>query len=142
MQNFITSDGENQGLRSENLRKRRRAISMTRAISLPLEVIAAIFEQVDDFRDLCHARMASRAFCAAATPFAFRALSATTTSASAQNLGRLFDLPDIAVHIREVSYHDIDLNDDEWSLKYGVFSPSHLIEEFRVTTCLCTCGGG
>ena len=110
---------------------------MTGTIYLPLEVIAAIFEQVDDFQDLCHARMSSRALCAAATPFAFRALSVATTSASAQNIGRLFDLPDIAAHIREVSYHDMDPDDNEWSPKYGVFSPSHLIKEFRVTTCLC-----
>ncbi|KAN0138068.1 hypothetical protein V8E53_003957 [Lactarius tabidus] len=44
--------------------------------------------------------------CVLLSPFAFRALSVIATKGSAQNLGRLFDLPDIAVHIKEVSFHD------------------------------------
>jgi hypothetical protein len=102
---------------------------MTRTICLPIEILAAIFEQVDDLRDLRHVRMAGRALCAASTPFVFRALSVITTSASAQNIGRLFDIPDIAAHIREVSYHDTGPDESGWSPNYGVFSPSLFIEE-------------
>jgi hypothetical protein len=108
---------------------------MTRTIYLPFEILAAIFEQVDDFRDLRHVRMAGRTLCAAATPFAFRALSVITTSASAQNLGRLFDLPDIAAHIREVSYHDIGAHRCGKILECGTFSLHHPIS--NITTCLC-----
>ena len=105
-------------------------------IDLPPEILAAIFEQVG-FGDLCHARMASRALCAAATPIAFRALSVYPNSARARYSGRLFDLPNIAFHIREVSYHGTDPYESGSLSHYGVFSLSHLIEEFRVTTCIC-----
>ncbi|KAF8262115.1 hypothetical protein EI94DRAFT_1705012 [Lactarius quietus] len=76
------------------------------AICLPFEILIAIVKEVDDVRDLFHLRLAGHVLCAASTPFAFSTLSAITTRTSAQNLGRLFDLPDIAVHVREVSYHD------------------------------------
>ncbi|KAH9016674.1 hypothetical protein EDB83DRAFT_89411 [Lactarius deliciosus] len=68
---------------------------------------AAIF---NDVRDLWHIRTASRDFCAAATPFAFRVLSVIATKGSAQNLGRLFDVPDIADHVREVTFCDTDID--------------------------------
>lgn len=71
---------------------------------LPLEVLIAIFEQVDDVRDLRRVRTASRFFCAAATPIAFRVLSVTSTETSAQNIGRLFDVLEIAANVREVAY--------------------------------------
>jgi hypothetical protein len=70
-------------------------------ICLPFEILIAIAEEVDDAMDLYHLRTASHAWCAAATPFAFRALSVITTKGSAENIGRLFDLPDIAPHIGE-----------------------------------------
>lgn len=105
-------------------------------IDLPLEILAAIFEQVG-FGDLYRARMASRALCAAATPIAFRALSVYSNSESTRDSRRLFDQPNIAVHIREVSYHGTDPYESGSLPRYGVFSPSHLIEEFRITTCLC-----
>ena len=73
---------------------------------LPFEILTAIFEQVDDVQDLRHVRTASRTFCAAATPITFRVLSVTSTRGSAQNLGRLFDVPEIAAHVMEVSYRD------------------------------------
>jgi hypothetical protein len=96
---------------------------MTRSTCLPPEILAAIFEKVDDLRDLRHVRMASRTLCATATPFAFRALSVITTSASAQNLGRLFDIPNIAAYIREVSYHDTGPDERGWfEWMYGVSS--------------------
>jgi len=75
-------------------------------LHLPFEILTTIFEQVDDIRDLYHVRTASRTLCAAATPFSFRVLSVDSTAGSAQNLGRLFDVPDIAAHVREVSYRD------------------------------------
>ena len=105
-------------------------------IDLPLEILAAIFEQVG-FGDLYRARMASRALCAAATPIAFRALSVYSNSESTRDSRRLFDQPNIAVHIREVSYQGTDPYESGSLPRYGVFSPSHLIEEFRITTCLC-----
>jgi hypothetical protein len=76
------------------------------SIRLPFETLTAIFEQVEDIRDLCHVRAAGRALHAAATPIVFRVLSVTNTEESAKNLGRLFDVPDIAAHVREVSYCD------------------------------------
>lgn len=106
----------------------------------PPEILDAIFDKVDNVRDLCHARMANRALCAAATPFAFRcfrALSVHPNSTSARYIGRLFDQPNIAFHIREVSYHGTVPYESGSLPNYGVFFPSHLIEDFRVTTCLC-----
>ncbi|KAI9453706.1 hypothetical protein BJY52DRAFT_1189402 [Lactarius psammicola] len=91
-------------------------------IRLPLEVLTAIFEEVDDSHDLLHVRMASRTLCAAATPFAFRVLSVITTRGSARNLGQLFDAPDIATHVREVSYHDTGADRRGRTLKYELAS--------------------
>ncbi|KAH9173970.1 hypothetical protein EDB89DRAFT_646658 [Lactarius sanguifluus] len=48
-------------------------------------------------------------FCAVATPIAFRILSVFTNKGSAQNLRRLFDIPYIADHVREVTFSDIDV---------------------------------
>jgi hypothetical protein len=96
-------------------------------IHLPFEILTAIFEQVDDVRDLRHVRIASRAFCAVATPLAFRVLSVTSTGGSAHNLGRLFDVPEIAAYVREVAYCDAGA---DWrksirfpELKFGASSP-------------------
>ncbi|KAF8266156.1 hypothetical protein EI94DRAFT_1803563 [Lactarius quietus] len=74
---------------------------------LPFEILTAIFEQVDDPPDLRHIRAASRTFCAIATPIAFRVLSVTSTARSAQNLRRLFDVPEIVAHVKEVAYRDV-----------------------------------
>ncbi|KAI9433398.1 hypothetical protein H4582DRAFT_2131661, partial [Lactarius indigo] len=57
-------------------------------------------------RDLSHVRTACRFFCTAATPFAFRIFSVVSTRGSARNLGQLFDVPDIATHVREAAYFD------------------------------------
>ncbi|KAN0138066.1 hypothetical protein V8E53_003955 [Lactarius tabidus] len=73
---------------------------------LPFELLAAIFEDVNNVQDLWNARLASRTLCAAASPIAFRLLSVIATRTSAQNLGRLFDVPYIAAHVRRVSFHD------------------------------------
>ncbi|KAH8997854.1 hypothetical protein EDB86DRAFT_867801 [Lactarius hatsudake] len=73
---------------------------------LPLEILTAIFEEIDDARDLCHVRTACRTFCVSATPLAFRILSVIATRGSARNLGQLLDVPDIAAHVREVAYLD------------------------------------
>ena len=96
------------------------------AICLPFEILAAIFEQVDDVRrDLCHVRTASRTFCAVATPIAFRILSVTSSARSAQNLGRLLDDLAIAPHVREVAYRDTgaDSSDTILTLVHGAFFP-------------------
>ena len=93
-------------------------------VILPFEILVAIFEEVDDVQDLWNVRAASHTLCAAATPIAFRTLSAIATRRSAQNLGRLIDLQDIAAHVREVSYHDTGVDSRTGrSLKYGVSSP-------------------
>ncbi|SRR6266404_8958033 len=76
-------------------------------ICLPFEILATIFEVLDNARDLYHIRMASRAFCAAATPIAFRVLYMISTRESAENLGRLFDRPDITTFVKEFAYDDI-----------------------------------
>ncbi|KAH9016665.1 hypothetical protein EDB83DRAFT_227790 [Lactarius deliciosus] len=73
---------------------------------LPLEILTAIFEEVDGIRDLCNVRIVCRTFCATATPIAFRVLSVIATRGSAKNLGQLLDVPDIAAHVREVAYRD------------------------------------
>ncbi|KAI9453702.1 hypothetical protein BJY52DRAFT_1418162 [Lactarius psammicola] len=92
---------------------------------LPFEILTAIFEEVNNVRDLWRIRTASRTLCAAATPIAFRALSVVTTRGSAQNLGRLFDDPDIAAHVREVAYHDTGVDRRGRTLKYVRTSAVH-----------------
>jgi hypothetical protein len=79
-------------------------------IRLPLEILIAIVKELDDVQDLRNVRMASHALCAAATPIAFRTLSMIATKESAQNLGRLLELPDIAAHVREFTYNDTSAN--------------------------------
>ena len=101
---------------------------------LPVEILNAIFEEVDDVRDLWHVRTVSRTLCAAATPIAFRVLSVITTR-SARNLGRLFDVPDIAAHVREVVYHDTGTDRRGRTLKYGASPPPHFINDIMI--CLC-----
>ena len=82
------------------------------AIHLPVEILVTIVKEVDNIQDLRRLRVACRALCAVATPLAFPALSVITTISSAQNLGRLLDIPDIAAYVKEVSYNgkgaDID----------------------------------
>ncbi|KAH9032754.1 hypothetical protein EDB85DRAFT_2289625 [Lactarius pseudohatsudake] len=73
---------------------------------LPLEVLTAIVKEVDGVRNLCNVRIVCRTFCATATPIAFRVLYVIPTKGSAKNLGQLLDVPDIAVHVREVAYRD------------------------------------
>ncbi|KAH9173967.1 hypothetical protein EDB89DRAFT_645473 [Lactarius sanguifluus] len=85
---------------------------------LPFEILTAIFEKVDDIRDLSHIRTVSRTFCAVATPIVFRNLSVITTKGSAKNLRRLFDVPEIAAHVRRVTFHDTDTNRRGMPLKY------------------------
>jgi hypothetical protein len=93
-----------------------------RAVHLPVEIQADIVKEVDNVQDLRHLRTDSRALCAAATPLAFRALSVIATRASAQNIGRLFDLPYIAAHVREVTFHDTSTDRRGRALKYGASS--------------------
>ncbi|KAI9433403.1 hypothetical protein H4582DRAFT_994631 [Lactarius indigo] len=94
-------------------------------IYLPFEILTAIFEELNDVRDLWHIRTVSRTLSAAATPFAFRILSVITTKESAQNLGRLFDVPDIAAHVKEVAFHDTDTDRRGRTLKYVRSSAVH-----------------
>ena len=98
---------------------------------LPLEILTAIVKELDDVQDLFHVRMACHALCAAATHIAFRTLSVITTRASAQNLGRLFDLPDIAAHVREVSYHDAGTDRRGRALNYGASSSTLSHERYH-----------
>ena len=93
-------------------------------VILPYEILTAIFEEIDDVRDLRNVRAASHTLCAAATPMAFRTLSVIPTGRSAQNLGRLIDLPDIATHVMEVSYHDPGSD----RICVGVYSPSSIYQ--------------
>jgi hypothetical protein len=88
-------------------------------------VTISIFEEVNDIRDLRNVRSASRTLCAGATPIAFRFLSVITSQSSAQNLGRLFAVPEIAAHIREVSYRDTGADRRGRTQKYGESSIPH-----------------
>ena len=81
---------------------------------LPFEILTAIFEQVDDVADLRNPRTTSRTLCAVASPLAFRVLSVTNTRESAQNLGRLFDVPEIAAYVREVAYSNTGTDERKW----------------------------
>ena len=101
---------------------------------LPVEILTAIVEEVDEIRHLWQVRTASRTLCAVATPIAFRVLSVITTRESARNLGRLFDIPDIAAHVREVAYHDTGADRKGRPLKYGVSPTPRPIND--ITTCL------
>src|SRR6266702_5042877 len=126
-------------LRSDNMAS-TRASSMD--IRLPLEVLTAIFEEVDDVHDLCHVRIANRTLCAAATHFAFRVLSVITTRGSARNIGQLFDIPDFAAHVREVVYHDTGADRRGRMLKNGASFPLSSSHKRYHDLSLCTCGGG
>jgi hypothetical protein len=101
---------------------------------LPSEILAAIFEEVNDIRDLRNVRSASRTLCAAATPIAFRFIFVVTTQSSAQNLGRLFDVPEIAAYIREVSYRDTGADPARRGrrIKYGASSTPHPVNDISV----------
>ncbi|KAH9016672.1 hypothetical protein EDB83DRAFT_2528792 [Lactarius deliciosus] len=119
----------------------RRIIAVFMKINLPFEILTAIFEEVDDVRDIWHIRAASRTFCAAATPFAFRILSVITTTGSTQNLGQLFDAPDIVAHVRQVAYLDTGADRIGSTLMYvdelaSLFSRVHqlpLLETINLT---------
>ena len=100
-------------------------------VFLPSEILTAIFEEVNDIRDLRNVRTASRTLCAAATPFAFRFLYVIATQSSAQNLGRLFDVPEIAAHIRNVSYRDTGA-DKEGTQNCGASSDLHPVNDISV----------
>ena len=92
---------------------------------LPFEILTAIFEEVDDVQDLRNIRTASRTFCAAAAPIAFRRLSVKSTAESAKNLGRLFDVSQIAAYVKEVAYCGaVETNLTPELLKFGASSPS------------------
>ena len=92
-------------------------------IRLPIEILTAIVEELDDVQDLSNVRMTCHALCAAATPIAFRSLSVIATKGSAQNLGRLLDLPDITVHVREFTFKDTGADRRGRVLDYGASSP-------------------
>ena len=111
------------------------------AIRLPLEILIAIVKEVDDVQDLRQFRVVSRALCAVATPLAFPTLSVITTSSSAQNLRRLFDLPDIAAHVKEVHYHDTGADRGGRMLECGALSPLIIPQQFHDFS-LCIRGGG
>ena len=109
-------------------------------VCLPFEIIIVIFENISDVRDLRNVRTASRTLCAAATPIAFRFLSVNSTAGSARNLGRIFDVPDIAAHVREVSYLDTGDNRQgrTQTLGGGSFSCYPILHIlYNLTTCLC-----
>ena len=100
-------------------------------VFLPSEILTAILEEVNDIQDLRNVRTASRTLCAAATPFAFRFLYVIATQSSAQNLGRLFDVPEIAAHIRNVSYRDTGA-DKEGTQNCGASSDLHPVNDISV----------
>ncbi|KAI9453701.1 hypothetical protein BJY52DRAFT_803833 [Lactarius psammicola] len=104
-------------------------------ICLPFEILTAIFEEIDNIHDLWRIRTASRTLCAAATPIAFRVLSVISTRGSAQNLGRLFNIPDIAAHIKEVAYDDTGADRRGWMLKYGAPLPGPPTYHERYNDC-------
>jgi hypothetical protein len=104
-------------------------------IRLPLEVLTAIVKELDDVQDLYHVRMVCHTLCAVVTPIAFRSLSVIATRGSAQNLGRLFDLPDIAAHVREISFRDKGADRRGRALKFGAFGLHDPIN--KITNCCC-----
>ncbi|KAH9059847.1 hypothetical protein EDB87DRAFT_1619807 [Lactarius vividus] len=90
-------------------------------INLPFEILTAIFKEVD-VCDIWHIRVVSSTFCAVATPIAFRILSVVPTIESAQNLGRLFDVPYIADHVREITFCDRDIYERRMTIKHDITS--------------------
>ena len=95
---------------------------MVTQLRVPLEILTAIVKELDDVRDLLNLRMACHYLCAITTPIAFRTLSVIATKRSAQNLGRLLDLPDITAHVREFTFND-GADRRGRVLNYGAFSP-------------------
>jgi hypothetical protein len=110
-------------------------------IHLPLEILTAIVKELDDVQDLRNVRMACHALCIATTPIAFRTLSVIATKGSAQNLGRLLDLPDIAAHVRELSYHDTGADRRGRVLNYSASSPPPSHKRYHELF-LCTATAG
>ena len=96
---------------------------MVTNIRLPAEILTAILEKVD-VQDLWHVRMASCTLCAAVNPIVFRKLFVESTRENVQNIGGLLDVPDIAVHIREVFYIGIN---DHWDPRHCASSSLHFI---------------
>ena len=92
-------------------------------LHLPLEILIAIVKELDDVQDLRNVRMACHALCTAITPIAFHTLSVIATKESTQNLGRLLDLPDITVHVREFTFKDTGADRRGRVLDYGASSP-------------------
>ena len=137
----IISESEDRATREKRVDIFHSVTVSSMGIRLPFEILIAIVKEVDDLGDLRHLRLADQTLCAAATPFAFRVLSANTTRESAEHLGRLFDLPDIAAHVREVSYHDTSADGRGRELKHGTSSPLSCYKRCHNLS-LCTCGGG
>ena len=109
----------------------REKSNMVTDISLPAEILTAILEKVD-VQDLWHVRMASRTLCAAVNPIVFRVVSVISATGKVQNLAGLIDIPDIAVHIREVFYFGTN---DHWDLSHCASSSPHSIN--LIMTFLC-----
>ena len=110
---------------------------MTTQLRVPLEILTAIVKELDDVQDLLNVRMACQYLCAATTPIAFRTLSVIATKRSAQNLGRLLDLPGIAAHVREVTFNDTGADGRGRALNYGVSSTPSFHQQYH-KLCLCT----
>lgn len=101
---------------------------------LPLEILNIIVQELDDAQDLRHVRMACHALCTVATPNVFRTISVIASKGSARNFRQVLDLPDIAVHVREVSYHDTGVDKNGRALNYSESSLSSSHEWYHKLT--------
>ena len=110
---------------------------MTTQLRVPLEILTAIVKELDDVQDLRNVRMACHYLCAVTTPIAFRTLSVIATKRSAQNLGRLLDLPDITTHVREFTFNDTGADGRGRVLNYGASSHPSFHKRY-LELCLCT----
>ncbi|KAI0038596.1 hypothetical protein FA95DRAFT_1200754 [Auriscalpium vulgare] len=81
------------------------------AVFLPDDIFLLIVSEVSSPRDLLCLRAVNRAFCAMATPCAFRTVGATNRQYSALGLASLLQ-SDLASYVREVVYRDSAATDE------------------------------
>ncbi|KAI0038597.1 hypothetical protein FA95DRAFT_1613258 [Auriscalpium vulgare] len=111
--------------------------------SLPTEIILIIVNDVSSLQDLRNLRTAGRAFCAAATPRAFRTVGATNRRDNALGLVSLLK-SDLANYVREVVYREYavdELPEDRDSREtvdadYGPAVEKPLVEAFTLAASL------
>ncbi|KAI0040721.1 hypothetical protein FA95DRAFT_1611578 [Auriscalpium vulgare] len=81
--------------------------------TIPADIRFMIIDNVSSITDIRSVRAVNRAFCASATPAAFRTVGATNRRDSALGLVSLLE-SDLAQHVQEVFYRDAAASEDDY----------------------------